>query len=79
MNINDKSISMVADLIKAKYHPEQYAQEQAEKQAKLDELMSFVNGVLAGLDQAKQAQELAKGKPVFVTDANDPKGFRPNH
>ncbi|WP_278958294.1 hypothetical protein [Aquipseudomonas alcaligenes] len=52
MNINDKSISMVADLIKAKYHPEQYAQEQAEK----------------------QAQELAKGKPVFVTDANDPKG-----
>lgn len=79
MNINDKNISMVADLIKAKYNPEQYAQEQAEKQAKLDELMSFVNGVLAGLDQVKQAQELAKGKPVFVTDANDPKGFRPNH
>lgn len=29
-------------------------------------------------EQAKQAQEAAKGKPVFVTDANDPKGFRPS-
>lgn len=77
MNNNDKSITMVADLLKQKYHPKEYAQEQEQKQKELDELMSFVNGVLAGLDQAKQTQE-AKGKPVFVTDENDPKGFRPS-
>lgn len=76
---DDKSLSMVGELLKQRYQPEQYAQEQERKQKELDELMSFVNGVLAGLDQAKQTQEAAKGKPVFVTDANDPKGFRPNH
>ncbi len=78
MNNNDKSITMVADLLKQKYHATQWEAEQAEKKKKLDKLMSFVDGVLAGLDHAKQAQEATKGKPVFVTDANDPKGFRPN-
>lgn len=76
MNNNDKSITMVADLLKQKYHPKEYAQEQEQKQKELDELMSFVSGVLAGLDQAKQAQEAMKGKPVFVTDENAPKGRR---
>lgn len=75
---NDKSISMVGELLKQRYHPEQYAQEQEQKKKELAELLSFVDGVLAGLDQAKQAQEATKGKPVFVTDENDPKGFRPN-
>lgn len=76
---NQKELNAVRDLIMKTHHPEQWAEEQAEKKKRLDELMSFVDGVLAGLDQAKQTQELAKGKPVFVTDANDPKGFRPNH
>lgn len=75
----EKSKKAVRELIMQTHHPEQWAEAQAEKKKKLDELTSFIDGVLAGLDQAKQAQELAKGKPVFVTDANDPKGFRPNH
>lgn len=74
----EKSKKAVQDLIKQKYHRPEWEAEQAEKKKKLDELMSFVDGVLAGLDQAKQAQEATKGKPVFVTDENDPKGFRPN-
>lgn len=76
---NQKELNVVRDLIMKTHHPEQWAEEQAEKKKRLDELMSFVDGVLAGLDQAKQTQEATKGKPVFVTDANDPKGFRPNH
>lgn len=79
MNDVEKSKKSVRELIMKTHHPEQWVEEQAEKKKNFDELMSFVNGVLAGLDQAKQAQELAKGKPVFVTDANDPKSFRPNH
>ena len=75
---DQKELNAVRDLIMKTHHPEQWAEEQAEKKKKLDDLRSFVNGVLAGLDQVKQAQELAKGKPVFVTDENDPKGFRPN-
>ena len=76
---NQKELNVVRDLIMKTHHPEQWAEEKAEKKKRLDELMSFVDGVLAGLDQAKQTQEATKGKPVFVTDANDPKGFRPNH
>lgn len=75
---DDKSLSMVGELLKQRYHPELYKAEQEQKKKELAELMNFVDGVLAGLDQAKQAQEAAKGKPVFVTDENDPKGFRPN-
>ncbi len=75
---DDKSISMVGELLKQRYQPEQYAIEQEQKKKELAELLSFVDGVIAGLDQAKQAQEATKGKPVFVTDENDPKGFRPN-
>lgn len=79
MNDVEKSKKSVRELIMKTHHPEQWAEEQAEKKKKFDELMSFVDGVLVGLDQAKQTQEATKGKPVFVTDANDPKGFRPNH
>lgn len=75
---DDKSISMVGELLKQRYQPEQYAIEQEQKKKELAELLSFVDGVIAGLDQAKQAQEATKGKPVFVTDENDPKGFRPS-
>lgn len=74
----EKSKKAVRDLIRKAHQPEQWAEEQAEKKKKFDELMCFVDGVLAGLDQAKQAQEATKGKPVFITDPNDPKGFRPN-
>lgn len=74
----EKSKKAVRELIMKTHHPEEWAEEQAEKKKKLDDLRSFVDGVLAGLDQAKQAQEATKGKPVFVTDENDPKGFRPS-
>lgn len=54
---NDKSISMVADLIKAKYHPEQYAAEQKAKEEHLKETLAFVEGIKAAL--ALQEEEKA--------------------
>lgn len=43
---NDKSVTMVADLLKQKYHPDAYAQEQKEKEENLKETLSFIDGVL---------------------------------
>lgn len=82
MNNNDKSISMVADLIKAKFHPEQYAAEQKAKEEHLKETLAFVEGVKAALalqeeEKAKDA-ELKKANILFKTDPLNPRGWSRN-
>lgn len=82
MNNNDKSITMVADLLKQKYHPKEYAAEQKAKEEHLKETLAFVEGVEAALalkeeEKAKDA-ELKKANILFVTDPTSHCGFRPN-
>lgn len=83
MNNNDKSISMVADLIKAKYHPEQYAAEQKAKEEHLKETKAFIDGVLAAYNQRKQEEaeqeEIKKSNVLFKTDPLNPRGWRRNN
>lgn len=82
MNNNDKSISMVADLIKAKYHPEQYAAEQKAREEHLKETLAFVEGIKAALalqeeEKAKEA-EIKKSNILFKTDPLHPRGWSKN-
>ena len=76
MNNNDKSITMVADLLKQKYHPKEYAAEQKAKEEHLKETLAFVEGVKAVL--ALQEEELKKANILFKTDPLDPRGWTKN-
>ncbi|WP_165674347.1 hypothetical protein [Metapseudomonas otitidis] len=79
---NDKSISRVAEIIKAKYHPEQYKAEQEQKQRELNETLAFVDGVLAAYNAQKEKEskeaEIAKSQILFVTDPLHPRGWTKN-
>lgn len=82
MNNNDKSITMVADLLKQKYHPKEYAAEQKAKEEHLKETLAFVEGVKAALalqeeEQAKET-ELKKANILFKTDPLNPRGWSRN-
>jgi hypothetical protein len=71
----DKSIQRTTEILKQRYQPELYAKEQEEKQKKLAETLAFIDGVLAAYELEKSRKD---SEILFVTDPNDPKGFRPN-
>ena len=53
MNNDQHSLNLVSDLLKQKYQPDLWAEEQEKKKKKLAETLLFVEGVLAGLEAAK--------------------------
>lgn len=72
------SLSLVGELIKKKYKPEQYAAEQAAKEESLKEMLAFVDGVLTAYNQAKaKEEEIKKSGILFVSDPSSPCGFKP--
>ena len=68
----------VMEIIKEKFHPEEYAKEQAEKEASLKEKLAFIDGVLTQFYAEKEKKELEKSKILFHSDPSSPCGFRPN-
>lgn len=82
MNTDEKSLNRVADLIKAKYHPEQYAAEQKAKEEHLKETLAFVEGVKAALalqeEEKAKNEEIAKSQILFVSDPLNPRGWSRN-
>ncbi len=83
MNTDEKSLNRVADLLKQKYKPELYEQEQKEKAESLKDTLSFIDGVLAAYNQRKQEEaeqeEIRKSNVLFVTDHLHPRGWRRNN
>lgn len=83
MNTDEKSLNRVADLLKQKYKPELYEQEQKEKAESLKDTLNFIDGVLAVFYQQKEKEakeeEIAKSKILFVTDPLHPRGWRRNN
>ncbi len=79
MNNNDKSITMVADLLKQKYHPQEWEAEQAQKKKETAELLAFVEGVVAEFNRKKDEEakdaELKKANILFKTDPLNPRGW----
>ena len=82
MNTDEKSLSRVADLIKAKYHPEQYAAEQKAKEEHLKETLAFVEGVKAALalqeEEEAKNEDIKKSNILFKTDPLHPRGWSRN-
>lgn len=68
------SLNSVMEILKQKHDPEDYTADQAARAETHKERLSFIEGFKAALAE----QEAKKGKPFFVSDPNDPKGFRPN-
>ena len=54
------------------HHPEQYAEEQLQKEKEIAEMLAFVEGVKAAL--SAQEQEAAKSV-LFKSDKSSPRGF----
>lgn len=71
----EKSKKAVRELIMKQFHPEQYAEEQAQKEKDIAETLAFVEGIKAALEQV----EKSKGKALFVSDPSSPCGFTPNN
>lgn len=67
-----KAKQMVRELLMKQHHPEQYAEEQAQKAKELAETLAFVEGIKAAL--AIQEQEVQKSV-LFKSDPSSPCGF----
>lgn len=69
----------VMQIIKERFHPEEFAKEQAEKEQSLKEKLAFIDGVLTQFYAEREKKELekSKSKPIFVSD-DSIKGFKPN-
>lgn len=70
--------SRVMELIKQKYHPEEWKAEQERKEQETAELLAFVDGVLAEHNRKKLEEEKAKEDNIlFKSDPTSPTGFSP--
>ena len=82
MNTDEKSLSRVADLIKAKYYPEQYAAEQKAKEKHLKETLAFIEGVKTALalqeEEEAKNEDIKKSNILFKTDPLHPRGWSRN-
>lgn len=75
----EKSKKAVQDLIKQKYQPAQWEAEQVQKKKEIDEMLAFVEGVVAEFNRKKSEEEkdaeLKKANILFKTDPLNPRGW----
>ncbi|MCY1282313.1 hypothetical protein D9M68_849760 [compost metagenome] len=70
--------SRVMELIKQKFHPEEWKAEQERKERETAELMAYVDGVVAEYNRKKLEEEKDKEDNIlFKSDPSSSTGFTP--